>query len=69
MEVCIIKDTMGIAWNNELKFQSYINIHHFKRRSTCQMSFNMAFFMKDDVKIKVPNKTPKILIPLDGVVN
>jgi hypothetical protein len=25
--------------------------------------------MKDDVKIKVPNKTPKILIPLDGVVN
>jgi hypothetical protein len=25
--------------------------------------------MKDDVKVKVPNKTPKILIPLDGVVN
>jgi hypothetical protein len=32
-------------------------------------SFNMTFFMKDDVKVKVPNTTPKILIPLDGVVN
>jgi hypothetical protein len=25
--------------------------------------------MKDDVKVKVPNGTSKILIPLDGVVN
>jgi hypothetical protein len=25
--------------------------------------------MKDDVKVQVPNGTPKILIPLDGVVN
>jgi hypothetical protein len=25
--------------------------------------------MKDDVKIKVPNGTPKTLIPLDDVVN
>jgi hypothetical protein len=25
--------------------------------------------MKDDVKTKVPNGTPKTLIPLDGVVN
>jgi hypothetical protein len=25
--------------------------------------------MKDDVKVTMPNKTPKILIPLDGVVN
>jgi hypothetical protein len=25
--------------------------------------------MKDDVKVKVPNKTPKILILSDGVVN
>ncbi len=25
--------------------------------------------MKDDVKVEVPNKTPKILIPFDGVVN
>jgi hypothetical protein len=25
--------------------------------------------MKDDVKVKVPNKTPKTLIPSNGVVN
>jgi hypothetical protein len=25
--------------------------------------------MQDDVKVKVPNKTPKTLIPFDGVVN
>jgi hypothetical protein len=25
--------------------------------------------MKDDVKIKVPNGTPKTLIPSDGMVN
>jgi hypothetical protein len=25
--------------------------------------------MKDDVKVKVPNETPKTLIPWDGVVN
>jgi hypothetical protein len=25
--------------------------------------------MKDDVKVKVPNKTLKTFIPLDGVVN
>jgi hypothetical protein len=25
--------------------------------------------MKDNVKVKVRNETPKILIPLDGVVN
>jgi hypothetical protein len=25
--------------------------------------------MKDNVKVKVPNKTLKTLIPLDGVVN
>ncbi len=25
--------------------------------------------MKDDVKIKVPNRTPRTLIPLDWVVN
>jgi hypothetical protein len=24
--------------------------------------------MKEDVKVKVPNGTPKILIPLDGVL-
>jgi hypothetical protein len=25
--------------------------------------------MKANVKVKMPNETPKILIPLDGVVN
>jgi hypothetical protein len=29
----------------------------------------MVSLMKDDVKVKVPNETPKILIPTDGVVN
>jgi hypothetical protein len=29
----------------------------------------MAFFMKDDMNDKVPNGTPKILLPFDGVVN
>ncbi len=39
------------------------------KRSICWASSSKAFFMKDDVKVKVPNGTPKILIPLDGVVN
>jgi hypothetical protein len=39
------------------------------KRSMCQTSSNRAFFMKDDVKVKVPNETPKIIIPSDGVVN
>jgi len=29
----------------------------------------MTFFMKDDVKVEVPNGTPKTLIPLDEVIN
>jgi hypothetical protein len=29
----------------------------------------MASLMEDDVKVKVPNETPKTLIPLDGVGN
>jgi len=29
----------------------------------------MASLMKDDVKVTVPNKTPRILILLNGVVN
>jgi hypothetical protein len=28
----------------------------------------MAFFMKNDVNDEVPNGTPKILIPFNGVV-
>ncbi len=39
------------------------------KRSTCQTSFSETFFIKDDVNDKVPNGAPKILIPLDGVVN
>ncbi len=38
------------------------------KRSTCQASSHKAFFMKDDVKIKVPNGTPKTLINVDGVL-
>jgi hypothetical protein len=29
----------------------------------------MSFFIKDDVKVKVPNRTPIILLLSDGVVN
>jgi hypothetical protein len=29
----------------------------------------MTYLMKDDVNDEVPNGTPKILIPFDGVVN
>jgi len=39
-----------------------------RNRSTCWTSSNKAFFMKHDVKVEVPNKTPKILIPYDGVL-
>ncbi len=39
------------------------------KRSTCRASSRMASLMKDDVKIKVPNRTPRTLIPLDEVVN
>jgi len=38
------------------------------KRSTWQTSFHMASLMKDNVKVKVPNKTPKTLIPFDGVL-
>jgi hypothetical protein len=39
-----------------------------KRRSTCQTSSSKASLMKDDMKIKMPNETPKTF-PSDGVVN
>jgi hypothetical protein len=29
----------------------------------------MTFFMKDDMKVEVSNRTPKTLIPSNGVVN
>jgi hypothetical protein len=40
-----------------------------RRRFRCRTSFNEASLMKDDVKIEVPNKTPKILILSDEVIN
>jgi hypothetical protein len=40
-----------------------------RRWSTCQTSFYKASLTKDDVKIKVPNRTPNTLIPSDGLVN
>jgi len=39
------------------------------KRSTCRTSSYRASLMKDDVKVKMPNKTSKTLIPLDGMVN
>ncbi len=30
------------------------------KRSTCWKSFYKAYLMKDDVKIKVPNETPRL---------
>ncbi len=38
------------------------------KRSTSQTSSFRVFWMKDDVKVKVPNRTPRILVHLDGVV-
>jgi hypothetical protein len=32
-------------------------------------NFWKTFLMKDDVKVRVPNGTPKTLIPLNGVRN
>jgi hypothetical protein len=31
--------------------------------------FSKTYLMKDDVKNEVPKRTPKNVIPLDGVVN
>jgi hypothetical protein len=39
------------------------------RRSTCQTYSYKISLMKDDVKVTMPNGTPKILIPSNGVVN
>jgi hypothetical protein len=36
---------------------------------TCQIFSSMTFFMKGDVNDEVPNGNPKILIPLNGVLN
>jgi hypothetical protein len=40
-----------------------------RKRSTYQTSFKRASLMKDDVNDKMPNGTPKTLIPFNVVVN
>ncbi len=52
-------------WNSK----GHLNITHFKEKVHCRTSFCKTFLMKDDVKIKVPNGTPKTLISSNGVVN
>ncbi len=37
--------------------------------STCQTCSSKTSLMKDDVNDKVPNGTPKTLIPSNGMVN
>jgi hypothetical protein len=32
MEVCIVKNTMGIAWNNKLKSKNYMNITDYREK-------------------------------------
>jgi len=68
-EVCIIIDMMVVARSNGFKFKAYLNITHSKEKSTCRTSSNKTSLMKDDVKDEVPNGTPKVLNPSDGVLN
>ncbi len=49
--------------------KGHLNITHSKEKVDMWTSSSKAFFMKDDMKVKVSNGTPKTLIPLDGVVN
>jgi hypothetical protein len=42
MEVCILKNTMGIIWNNELKF--HLNITHFKEKVHMSNIFLQGIF-------------------------
>jgi hypothetical protein len=46
-----------------------MNITHFRGKDHMSNILLQSFLMKDDVKIMVLNETPRILIPLDGVVN
>ncbi len=39
------------------------------KRFTCWTSFNKTSLVKDDLKVKVPNRTPKFFIPSDKMVN
>jgi hypothetical protein len=61
---------MGVTRNNKLKFQKLVEHHPFLKKGPHVKAFSSrSFFMKDDVKVKVREGTPKILIPLDEVVN
>ncbi len=68
MDVYILRDMMAIEWNNELEFQRLFETSPILRRFMCQTSFNNASLMKDDVNDDLPNGTPKILIPFNGVL-
>ncbi len=67
--MCIVRNKMVVARNNELKFQNYLNITHSREKVQCQTFSRRAFLMKGDVNDEVPNGTPKSMIPFDGVVN
>jgi hypothetical protein len=54
------KNMMGVAWNNQLKF--HLNIIHFFKKVHMLSILLHGIFMKDDVKFKVRNGTPKTLI-------
>jgi hypothetical protein len=57
---------MVVAQINELEFQSYLNITHFREMVQCQTSFTKAFLMKYDVNDEVPNGTSKFRFLLMG---
>ncbi len=58
---------MNVAWNNKLKFQR-LPSPIMGSGSTCRTSSSWTFFMKGGVKVEVPNRNPKILIPFDGLL-
>ncbi len=68
--MCIVRDMMVVAQNNELEFQRLLEHHPFKKEGPCvEHHLAMHFFMKDDVNDGVLNETSKFLIPFNGVVN
>jgi hypothetical protein len=69
MEVCIVKNMMNVAQNNKLEFQRPLEHHPFLEEGPRVEHPLTRHLMKDDVKVKVPNGTLKILIPSYGVVN
>jgi hypothetical protein len=62
--------SLSAFWPNELKPKATLTLLNIGKRLTCWTSSSNAFMMKDDVNDendKVPNGTPKILIPFNGV--